>query len=87
MKLWLRAADVILIWNLRGVFVTVSAAVSLKSSVTGEEIHAMEEEISPWIAVNLFQRENFAARKGKCLLWNQNNSPKQVNYLISMENI
>lgn len=68
MKLWLKAADVILVWNLWGVSVTATAAVSLKSSATEEEISAMEEEISPWTAVNLLQTENFAVRKGKCLL-------------------
>lgn len=83
MKLWLRAADVILVWNLWGVSVTVTAAVSLKSSATEDEISAMEEDISPWMAVNLFQTENFAVRKGKCLLWNQNKSPNG----FSTENI
>lgn len=68
MKLWLKAADVNLVWNLWGVSVTVTAAVSLKSSATEEEISAMEEEISPWMAVNLFQTENSPIRKGKCLL-------------------
>lgn len=42
MKLWLRAADVILIWNPWGVSVTLSVAVSLKSSTTEEDISAME---------------------------------------------
>lgn len=69
MKLWLRAADVILIWNLWEASVTGSVAVSLKSSATEEDISAMEEEISPSVAVNLFQTENFAVRKGKCPLW------------------
>lgn len=47
---------------------TGSVAVSLKSSATEEDISAMEEEISPSVAVNLFQTENFAVRKGKCPL-------------------
>lgn len=59
MKLWLRATDVVLISSPRGVPVTVSVAVSLKSSTMEEGISAMKEEISPWMAVNLFQTTNF----------------------------
>lgn len=46
---------------------TVSVAGRLKSTATEEEISAVEEEITPWTAVNLFQTENLAVRKGKCL--------------------
>ena len=77
MELWLRAADVILIWNLWGESVTVGVADSLKSCATEEDASATEEEISPWMVVNLFQAENFAVRKGKCLLWNQDKSPNK----------
>lgn len=59
MKLWLRATDVVLISSPQGVPVTVSVAVSLKSSTMEEGISAMKEEISPWMAVNLFQTTNF----------------------------